>query len=87
MTPCSRGASCRRASSYSDPAKTMWEGRAANFSRGGRTSEFYEPSPDLGMLAINSKFKNIEQAKQSSLVGQIWPSSYQVATSAQKLGH
>ena len=37
------------------------------------------------MLVINSKFKDTEQAKQSSLVGWIWPSSYQVAISVQKL--
>ena len=47
--------------------------------------QFYEASPGLGMLAINSNFKDSEQAKQSSLVGWIWPSSYQVAISARKL--
>lgn len=47
--------------------------------------QFYEASPGLGILAINSKFKDSEQAKQSSLVGWVWPSSYQVAISAWKL--
>lgn len=46
-----------------------------NFSREGKSSEFYEASPNLGVLAFKSNFKPIEQAKQSSLVGQIWPRS------------
>lgn len=38
--------------------RTWWrQGSTANFSREGKSSEFYEASPDLGVLAFESNFK------------------------------
>ena len=37
--------------------------------------QFYEASPGLGMLAINSNFKDSEQAKQTHLLGGFGPAA------------
>lgn len=73
-------------------AKAMCEHRAKEgglptFQEKPEVQSFMDRLLIWGYWQLIQSLKNMEQAKQSILLGQIWPNSHQFAASARKLGH